>query len=100
MHYLIEAKVMEELERGACRLESLGTILSHLCDPDAHRTPDLGSLADLGSLISRQAMDLLELLAEKLRLQPKAVPDFPEQTRHDPSAHLATLCFVPEIPSD
>ncbi len=100
MHYLIEAKVMEELERGACRLESLGTILSHLCDPDAHRTPDLGSLADLGSLISRQAMDLLELLGEKRRLQPKGVPDFATEPRREPSTHLAALYCGAEIPCD
>ncbi len=100
MHYTIEAKVMEELERGACRLESLGTILSHLCDPDARRTPDLGTLSDLGTLISRQAMDLLELLAQKLRLQPKAVPDLAPETDHEPLTPLAALCFVPEIPTD
>lgn len=99
MHYLIEDTVIQELERGASRLESMGTILTQLCDPDGKR-PDLSSLADLGSVIARQSMELINLLAEKLRLEP--MPDLQRtpNERRPSTAVFTNICFVPEIPSD
>lgn len=98
MHYLIEDTVMEELERATCRLESMGTILSSLCGPDKS-VPEMSSLSDLGSLISRQAMDILNLLAEKEHLRPaplRVVND--DHTCQEESG--PRIWFVPEVPSD
>jgi len=98
MNYVIEERVMEELERAVCRLESMGTILASLCEADRN-TPDVSALADLGALISKQAMDTLNLLAEKEQLKVSIklanLTKAPEK-----EANMPRIWFIPEIPSD
>ena len=96
MNYLIDEGTVKELERSISRLESMGTILEDLCAPDRD-IPDLTSLADLGSLISQQAMMGLDLLAEKEEIQ--TIPDKP---KFQPTTDLVTtkVWFVPETPND
>lgn len=103
MKYLMEDTVIEELERAVCRMESMGTILNSLCGPDRD-APDLTSLADLGSLMSRQAMDALNLLAEKEKAKPVRVDADDRPANHHnkkvPEYELTRIWFVPEIPND
>jgi len=99
MNYSLEDTVMEELERAVCRLESMGTILASLCAPD-QALPDLSSLADLGSLISRQSMDVLSLLAEKEPLKPASIVTVVHEDDHEADAPMPRIWFIPEIPSD
>jgi len=97
MTYLFESRTLEELERAVCRLESMGTILRSLCAPD-QALPDLSSLADLGTLISRQAMEALDLLGEKAagtQLRHRPMPRASSEEAPVPRAW-----YVPEIPSD
>ena len=47
------------LDTTICKLESLGTILTQLATME-NQYPDLSSLADLGRLISEQAMIALD----------------------------------------
>ena len=61
--YTLEREKMTHLEALLCRLESMGAILTALCDPD-HKPPEISSLADLGRVISRDAMEGLDLMAE------------------------------------
>ena len=50
-------------DEALCLLHSLGVILIALCDPDRERI-DYEVLADLGRVISKEAMAALDLLHE------------------------------------
>ena len=99
MDYLFHAPVVEELERIVSSLESLGSILTSLSHPD-HELPHPSCIADLGRLISKEAMEALSLLAERVVSNPPQacqvgegphawfVPEAYHDARYDPT--LAT----------
>ncbi len=97
MKFVFDESTVEELERTASRLESMGTILQDLCAPDRD-VPDLDALADLGSLISQQALMGLDLLAEKK--QPLAEEQSSFAANANSEFPTARIWFVPEIPND
>ena len=69
MNSHFENALVEEMEKALSRLESMGTILASLCGPD-REMPDLTSLADLGHLIAREAMDTLNLVTDEKQHRP------------------------------
>lgn len=96
MKHLLASGVMEELEKTVCRLESMGSILSNLCAPD-REAPDLTSLADLGSLICRDAMEALGLLSENEIVDESANGEEKSRAR---VVELPRVWFVPGIAND
>ena len=53
-----------ELDKTICKLESLGSILIRLVENESQE-PDFSELADLGRIISEQAMTALDLLHDQ-----------------------------------
>ena len=68
---MVENEAYVQLDKTICKLESLGTILTQLTTMES-QDPDLSSLADLGRLISEQAMIALDL-AHGFREDPPVV---------------------------
>lgn len=101
MKYMFDPSQLEELEQTLCTLESLGTILKSLCDPD-REAPDLTSLADLGDVIAKNAMQGLNIVCEKERVSAhKEEGAFPRKVAVNqggpiPEFSKKRIWFVPE----
>ena len=55
--------VTHEMDTTFCKLESLGSMLTQLSTME-NQAPDMTALADLGRLISEQAMKGLDLISK------------------------------------
>ena len=55
--------ILSEIELRVCELESLGESIRILCIQESE-VPDLTCLADLGKLVSRQAMATIDFILD------------------------------------
>ena len=72
MNYLFEEKAILHLDQSLCVMESLGQAI-RIITTQEHEVPDHSCLADLGTLVSQQAMATLELLHNEKTVAPVAL---------------------------
>ncbi len=61
--HVYENKLITNLDHTICKLESLGTVLTHLATMEC-QAPDMTALADIGRLIAEHATAALDMLYE------------------------------------